>query len=209
MEAPQMGKLVILSGPSGAGKSTLVRRLLCECPLPLELSVSATTRAPRRGEQDGVDYHFLSHDEFRRRREADAFLECKEVFGRGDWYGTLRQTVVMGRRAGRWVLLEIDVQGALAVLESNPDAITIFIDPGDTQELERRLRARGTDSEASIQRRLEVARQERLLASRYQHFVVNQNLDQAVKELCGVLQQHAVTGGCMSDDAWRSTEVDR
>jgi len=192
MKAPQMGKLVILSGPSGAGKSTLVRRLLSECPLPLELSVSATTRAPRRGEQDGVDYHFLSHEEFRRRREADAFLECKEVFGRGDWYGTLRQTVAMGRGAGRWVLLEIDVQGALAVLESDPDAITIFIDPGDTQELERRLRARGTDSEESIQRRLEVARQERLLASRYQHFVVNQELDQAVKELCEILQRHAV-----------------
>jgi guanylate kinase len=192
MKAPQMGKLVILSGPSGAGKSTLVRRLLSECPLPLELSVSATTRAPRRGEQDGVDYHFLSHEEFRRRREADAFLECKEVFGRGDWYGTLRQTVAMGRGAGRWVLLEIDVQGALAVLESDPDAITIFIDPGDTQELERRLRARGTDSEESIQRRLEVARQERLLASRYQHFVVNQQLDQAVKELCEILQRHAV-----------------
>lgn len=192
MKAPQMGKLVILSGPSGAGKSTLVRRLLSECPLPLELSVSATTRAPRRGEQDGVDYHFLSQEEFRRRREGDAFLECKEVFGRGDWYGTLRRTVAMGRGAGRWVLLEIDVQGALAVLESDPDAITIFIDPGDTQELERRLRARGTDSEESIQRRLEVARQERLLASRYQHFVVNQNLDQAVKELCEILQRHAV-----------------
>lgn len=190
MKAPQLGKLVILSGPSGAGKSTLVRRLLAECPLPLQLSVSATTRAPRRGEQDGIDYHFLTHEEFRRRREADEFLECKEVFGRGDWYGTLRQTVTAGRGAGQWVLLEIDVQGALAVLESTPDAITIFVDPGDATELERRLRARGTESEESIQRRLEVARQERQQAFRYQHLVVNQHIDQAVRELCSILQQH-------------------
>lgn len=190
MKAPQLGKLVILSGPSGAGKSTLVRRLLVECPLPLRLSVSATTRVPRRGEQDGVDYHFLTHEEFRRRREANEFLECKEVFGRGDWYGTLRHTVTAGRGAGQWVLLEIDVQGALAVLESTPDAITIFLDPGDTTELERRLRARGTESEESIQRRLEVARQERQQAHHYQHFVVNQNIDQAVRELCFILQQH-------------------
>ena len=111
MNASNAGKLVILSGPSGAGKSTVVRELLATCPLPLELSVSATTRLPRAGERDGVDYHFLSREEFALRRERGEFLECKEVFGRGDWYGTLAAPVTAGLRAGKWVLLEIDVEG--------------------------------------------------------------------------------------------------
>ena len=90
------GKLVIISGPSGAGKSTVVRQLLAECLLPLVHSISATTRPPRPGERDGVDYFFISHEEFARRRASDDFLECKEVFGRGDWYGTLRSQVATG-----------------------------------------------------------------------------------------------------------------
>src|SRR5262245_19599776 len=89
-KATRTGGLTVISGPSGAGKSTVVRELLRQCQLPLVLSVSATTRAPRPGEQDGVHYHFLARDEFQRRREAGDFLEYKEVFGRGDWYGTLR-----------------------------------------------------------------------------------------------------------------------
>src|SRR5688572_14577866 len=96
----QSGRLVVISGPSGAGKSTVVRRLLAECPLPLVLSVSATTRKARPGEVDGVNYFFLSREEFSRRREAGEFLECKEVFGRGDWYGTLQSQVSAGLAAG-------------------------------------------------------------------------------------------------------------
>ena len=90
------GRLIIISGPSGAGKSTVVRRLQTECPLPLRTSISATTRKPRPGEQDGVDYFFLDHEEFEQRRQAGDFLECKEVFGRGHWYGTLNEQVATG-----------------------------------------------------------------------------------------------------------------
>ena len=124
------GRLVILSGPSGAGKSTVVRELLRTCGLPLMLSVSATTRPPRPGEVDGVDYHFITLDEFAQRRAADEFLECKEVFGRGHWYGTLRSAVDAGLEAGKWVILEIDVQGALNVLEQRPSTISVFVHPG-------------------------------------------------------------------------------
>lgn len=179
-------KLVIISGPSGAGKSTVVRELMARCPLPLVLSVSATTRGPRSGEQEGRDYQFLSKEEFARRREAGEFLECKEVYGRGDWYGTLHSTVASGLEAGKWVILEIDVEGAMMVLEQH-DAVTIFIHPGSPQELEHRLRQRGTETEESIQRRLEVARHEMTFMPRYQHEVINRTVDEAVDEICRVL----------------------
>lgn len=181
------GKVVIISGPSGAGKSTVLKQVLRECAAPLEMSVSATTRAPRRGEVDGVDYHFLTKEEFLRRRDRDEFLEWKEVFRRGDYYGTLRATVTAGLAAGKWIVLEIDVEGALMVLESYPDAITIFLHPVSPQELERRLRDRGTDSEESIQRRLEVARQEMTFIDRYRYDVVNATVDQAVHDICQIL----------------------
>jgi len=181
------GKLVIISGPSGAGKTTVVKRVLQECPLPLMLSVSATTRAPRPGERDGIDYHFLSQEEFARRRDQGDFLECKEVFGRGDWYGTLREPVTAGLAQGKWVVLEIDVEGALQVLESHPEAITIFIHPGSPAELERRLRARSTESEEALRRRLDVARRELTYRERYQHEVINETVDQSVHAICTIL----------------------
>ncbi len=186
-QAVKPGKLVIISGPSGAGKSTVLKRVLAECSQPLELSISATTRRPRPGETDGVDYHFLSQDDFARRRENDEFLEWKEVFKRGDYYGTLRNTVTAGLAAGKWVVLEIDVEGAMMVLESHPDAITIFLHPGSDEELERRLRYRATESEDSIQRRLEVARREMTCLEKYKYEVVNETVDQAVRDICQIL----------------------
>ena len=188
MDAESPGKLVIISGPSGAGKSTVVRRLLEVCELPLKLSVSATTRAPRPGEIDGQDYHFLTVAEFQRRREKGEFLESKEVFARGDYYGTLRSETASGLSRGKWVILEIDVEGALAVLEQEPTAVTIFLHPGSMAELERRLRSRGTDSEPSIQRRLEVARREMAALDRYRYEVVNDTVDRAVQEICEILR---------------------
>ena len=179
-------RLVIISGPSGAGKSTVLRELVARCELPLELSVSVTTRAPRDGEQDGRDYRFLSQEEFARRRDAGEFLECKEVYGRGDWYGTLRSTVASGLEAGKWVILEIDVEGAMMVLGQH-DAVTIFLHPGSPQELESRLRQRGTETEASIERRLEVARHEMTFMPRYQHEVINSTVDEAVDQICQIL----------------------
>lgn len=180
-------RLVIISGPSGVGKSTLVRKLLADCSLPLSLSVSATTRAPREGEQNGVDYHFLSHEEFARRREAGEFLEFAEVFGRGDWYGTLRETVATGLNRGDWVVLEIDVAGARMVLEQFPGAVSMFVSPGSLEELERRLRGRKTETEEAIQARLAVAAGEMQQADQYQHHIVNDNLQRAAEQMCGIL----------------------
>jgi guanylate kinase len=184
-EAP--GRLIVVSGPSGAGKTTLLKRMFAECRRPLIHSISATTRRPRPGEVDGVDYHFLSPEEFARRREAGQFLECCEVYGRGDWYGTLRSEVTPSLAAGKWVVLEIDVQGTMAVLEHYPDAITIFVLPESYAELERRLRDRGTESDAALARRLEVARRELVSASRYRYRVVNDDLDRATREMCDIL----------------------
>ena len=158
--------------------------MLAECSRPLELSVSATTRAPRAGERDGVDYYFLTDEEFKRRRRAGDFLECVEVFGRGYWYGTLQETVTTGLNQGKWVLLEIDVEGAMKVIHSYPAAITIFVHPGSLPELERRLRNRGTDSEDAIQRRLEVAQRELSFSSSYRFVVVNDKIERAVQEIC-------------------------
>jgi guanylate kinase len=193
------GKLVIISGPAGAGKSTVVRQLLANCPLPLEFSVSATTRSPRPGERDGVDYFFLTREEFARRRGAGEFLESKEVFGRGDWYGTLHSVVTAGLAAGKWVLLEIDVEGAMSVLAQCPDAITIFLHPGGLDELERRLRTRGTETEDSVRRRLEVARDELTFIHRYRHQVINNTVPEAVREICNILQSYGANGPCMKN----------
>lgn len=184
------GRLVIISGPSGAGKSTVVRQLLRQCPLPLMLSVSATTRPPRPAEQDGIDYHFLSEQEFRQRRDTDDFLEWKEVFGRGHLYGTLRSQTEAGLASGKWVVLEIDVEGALTVLQQHGDAITVFLHSGSMEELERRLRTRGTESEESVQRRLDVARREMACKDRYTYEVINDTVDRAVQEICDILMSH-------------------
>jgi guanylate kinase len=188
MADPGRGRLIIISGPSGVGKSTIVQGLIERCPLPLEVSVSATTRPPRSGEIDGVHYHFLSPEEFARRREAGEFLESANVFGQ-NWYGTLRQTVASGMKRGKWVILEIDVDGAEQVLAAFPDAASIFIHPGTQAELERRLRGRDTESESAVQRRLEVAQRELAFASKYRFVAVNDDLDQTIAAICRHLCQ--------------------
>ena len=187
-ETTQLGQLLIISGPSGAGKSTVLRILLDICPLPLDLSISATTRPPRPTEVDGVDYHFLTADEFDTKLSNGEFLEHKEVFGRGHYYGTLRETVTTGLNTGRYVILEIDVAGAMSGLDHIPNAITIFIHPGTQQELENRLRGRETDSEESIIRRLEVAKSEMGLMDRYQHIIVNEQPETAAETICQILK---------------------
>ena len=190
MNSSSAGRLIIISGPSGAGKSTVVSQLLEQCPLPLQISVSATTRAPRAGEIDGQDYYFLSPERFAELREAGDFLECKEVFGLGCWYGTLREPVATGVNAGKWVILEIDVEGALEVMESDLNPITLFIHPGDMEELERRLRARNTESDAQIAARLATATTEFQSITRYQYPIINDQVDRAVDEICSILLQY-------------------
>jgi guanylate kinase len=191
MSDTSSGRLVAISGPSGAGKTTLVRRVFQECPR-LVHSVSATTRPPRPGEVDGQDYHFLTREEFERKRQAGEFLECFEVYGHDFWYGTLESAVTPSLAAGKWVVLEIDVQGTMAVLKRYPHTITIFVRPRSMEQLERQLRNRGTESNEAIERRLEVARRELAFADRYQHQVLNDDIDRAVREICDILIQQGV-----------------
>lgn len=193
-------RLIIVSGPSGAGKSTVTRRLLAECELPLHLSVSATTRSVRPGEKDGTEYHFLSQQRFDELRRQNAFLECKEVFGRGHWYGTLRSELVDGLAEGNWIVLEIDVQGAIEVMEHpemNP--ISLFIHPGSMEELERRLRDRGTEAEDEIERRLETAASEMRFLHRYQYEIINGSVDAAVAQVCQILKDHQEKHTCLKN----------
>ena len=181
------GRLVIISGPSGAGKTSIVKRLLEKSSLPIQLSVSATTRPARPGEKDSIDYHFLTDEQFQRKREGNEFLECFEVFGRGYWYGTLRETVQEELDRGKWVLLEIDVNGMRQVKEQFPDVISIFVRPDSLMELERRLRDRKTENEETIQRRLEVAKTEWKSKDEYMFDVVNDQLEPTVDRICRLL----------------------
>ena len=183
------GQLVIISGPSGVGKTTVLRSLFEICPLPLQESVSATTRPMRPGETEGISYHYLTDEQFQRHRQHDDFLECTEVFGRGHWYGTLQEPVATGLAKGKWIILEIDVEGAAKVLKYYPDAISIFIHPGSLVELERRLRGRDTESESALARRLEVAGYELKQSEIYRHIVTNQSVDQTATDICKILQQ--------------------
>lgn len=179
--------VLVISGPSGSGKTTIVSRLIRECPVRLRKSVSATTRPARVGEVDGRDYHFLTPEQFEQRRRDGQFLECAEVHKSGYWYGTLISEVEQARNEGCWTLLEIDVEGAMEVMQRYPSAVTIFLST-PPEEYERRLRARGTESEEVIQRRLQTARQELTFADRYQYRVVNADLDEAVREICSILK---------------------
>jgi guanylate kinase len=180
-------QFVVLSGPSGSGKTTIVDRLLERSPVKLVKSVSATTRPPRRNEVDGRNYYFLSESEFARRRARGDFLECAEVHGTGNWYGTLRSEVERARRLGGWALLEIDVQGALQIIQKHPRSLSIFLRTSSEEEYEKRLRARGTDAEEIIQRRLANARNELKYAPQYRYLVVNDDLDEAVRQIVTII----------------------
>lgn len=185
-------RVVVLSGPSGSGKTTIVNRLIQESPVPLVKAVSATTRPPRKGENDGSDYHFLTHEEFLNRKEQGAFIETAEVFGAGYWYGTLASEVERAQTQNAWSFLEIDVEGALRVMQIFPDAITIFLKTPSPEVFEQRLRSRGTDSEATIQKRLKRAMIELDHAHQYRYQVINDNLDSAVLNIIELLQNEVV-----------------
>jgi guanylate kinase len=179
------GPLIIVSGPAGAGKSTLIRRVLAQSGLPLRLSVSATTRPRRQREREGVDYYFWTRERFLEELEAGAFLEHAEVVG--NLYGTLRREVDRYREQGTGVILDVDVQGARKMRALCPDHLSVFVMAPSLEEYERRLRARGTEDEASIARRLANARRELAEVDQYQHVVVNDDLDRAVAELSGLI----------------------
>ncbi len=174
------GLLLVISGPSGVGKTTITHRV--EEHFGAVFSVSMTTRPKTGDDVEGRDYYFVTPDEFRRRRDAGELLEWAEVFGH--CYGTPCAPVEKHLKEGKVVILEIDVQGAIQVRLNMPDVFAIFVDPPSEDELLRRLRARGREDEATIQRRFSKARQEIQLAHEsgvYDRFIVNDDLDKAVK----------------------------
>lgn len=190
--------LIVLSGPSGVGKDTLIQGLEEICP-GIERAVTYTTREPREGERPGVDYHFVSVDEFRRMIEAGEFLEYAQVHL--DFYGSPMSSVAQIREEGLDVLLKIDVQGGLTVKQKAQDAIMIFVGPPSIEELERRLRSRYTDSEEAIAKRLQDARSEIDRISMYDYLVINDEIETAVDRLrCIILAERArirKPGHCM------------
>jgi guanylate kinase len=178
--ATRIGHLFIISGPSGAGKGTLVRQIAHVLP-DLWVSVSATTRTPRPGERDGVDYYFLTPTEFEARVRAGEFLEHAVVHG--NRYGTLRRAVERRLGHGMDVILEIDPQGAFQVRKETDRSRLIFVKAPSTEDLEKRIRHRGAESDAQIRTRLETARRELELEGSYDHVVMNDDVTRAVGDL--------------------------
>ena len=176
----------MIAGPSGVGKGSVVDGLLARDPEGLALSVSVTTRAPRPNERDGVDYRFVSDEVFDQRIADDAFLEWAEVVGHRS--GTPRDEAEGALDAGRDVILEIDVQGARQVRDRVPGALLIFLAPPSLDELERRLRGRGTESEERIALRLATAEEELAQRSWFDHVVVNDRLQRAIDEVAAIIQ---------------------
>lgn len=180
-----MARLTVITGPSGVGKGTLVSQLMQRHP-QIWLSVSATTRAPRTGEEEGHSYFFLSRERFEQQVAEGGFLEWAEFAG--NLYGTPRAPVEAQLAAGRPVLLEIELEGARQVRQSFPAGFQLFIEPPSFEELERRIRGRGTDSEEAIARRLERARVELAAAAEFDAVLVNADLDSALTELEQLMQ---------------------
>lgn len=184
--ASRRGAIIVISGPSGSGKTTIVRRVLAEDPA-LVYSVSATTRPPRPGEVDGCDYRFLTRGEFERRLAADGFAEHAEVFG--NLYGTPAEPMREAIAKGRVFLLDVDVQGARQIRAKFPDAVFVIIMPPSEAVLAERLRGRRTETPEQFARRLEEARRELGCAGEYDRAIVNDRLDDAVRELKEVIRQ--------------------
>jgi guanylate kinase len=181
------GGLIVVSGPSGSGKTTIARTLLRDLP-SLRFSVSATTRPVRAGEREGVDYYFLSREEFQRRIDAGEFVEWEEVYG--NLYGTLRAEVDGGLAQGQHLLFDVDVKGALSIKRRYPDALLVFIRPPSRATLEARLRARSTEDEAALQRRLARTDMELELGEQFDHRVVNDALERAIADTKKIVDQY-------------------
>jgi guanylate kinase len=180
-----VARVFVITGPSGVGKGTLIRSLRERMP-ELGLSVSATTRAPRPGEEHGVDYHFLDDPDFERRVDAGEFVEHATYSGRR--YGTLRAELDRRLRAGEPVVLEIEVQGARQVRETMPEALQVFIAPPSREALRARLVGRGTDDAEQVDARLATAREELQAQGEFAHVVVNDRLEDAVDELTAIVR---------------------
>jgi guanylate kinase len=181
---PAVARVFVITGPSGVGKGTLIRGLM-ERLGQLGLSVSATTRAPRPGERDGADYHFLTREEFDRRVAEGDFVEHADYAGRS--YGTLRSELETRVRAGTPVVLEIEVQGARQVRAAMPEAVQVFIAPPSLEALRTRLIGRGTDDAEEVERRLQVAEEELAAQPEFGYVVVNDRLEEALDQLTAIV----------------------
>ena len=184
MESNNRGLLIVISGPSGAGKGTICKALL-EKNDDLYISVSATTRNPREGEIDGINYYFINRSEFMQRIESDDFLEYAEVYG--NYYGTPKSEVEAMLLSGKNVILEIDIQGALKVKENSKEGIFVFILPPSMEELKQRIIKRGSETTESLMTRFKSAYQEINYISKYNYAVVNDEVDEAVKKIEAIL----------------------
>ncbi len=184
MNRSYKGKLFVLSGPSGAGKGSL-RKKVFETVEDIRFSISCTTRPPRQGEKDGVDYRFISEEAFLTLLEEDRFLEYAKVHGH--YYGTLRDDVERTLSSGIDMVLDIDVQGAFQVREKMPESILVFVSPPSLEELERRLRERGTESGENLRIRLRNARLEMLKSGDYDYVIVNDDAERASNELKSII----------------------
>jgi len=180
------GRLFVITAPSGAGKTSLIDALMRADP-SLKLSISYTTRAPRPGEKDGADYHFVGDDAFLAMRSRGEFLESAEVHG--NRYGTSKGVITAALAKGEDLILEIDWQGAQQVRAIYPECVGIFILPPSIEELERRMRARGQDSDAVIRRRLDNAREELEHAGEFEYRIINKDFDTARRELAEIIQK--------------------
>ena len=188
MHCRLMAKLFIFSAPSGSGKSTIVNWLMKEHPeLNLYFSISCTSRAPRGTEQNGVEYFFLSPEEFRQRIDNDEFLEYEEVY-ENRFYGTLKAQVERQLEAGQNVVFDVDVKGGVNIKQHYGDrAISLFIQPPSVEELRRRLEGRGTDTQEAIENRLAKAEYEMTFAPQFDHVVVNDDLEKAEAEALALI----------------------
>lgn len=183
----EKGKLIIISAPSGCGKSTIIGDIMDRGELDLEFSVSATNRKPREGEIDGVNYHFLSDQEFKDLIAENAFVEYEQVYP-GRFYGTLRSEIQNRVAQGHNVILDIDVKGGVNVKKQfGDDAMSIFIAPPSIDELRKRLKGRGSDSNEEIEQRVGRAEYELGFQTDYDHVVVNDNLDEAIAQIEGLM----------------------
>lgn len=185
MKNTDKGRLYVISAPSGTGKGTIIAKML-ELRPELRLSVSAATRQPREGEMDGVNYFFVTREFFEDMIVRGEFLEYAEYVG--EYYGTPKKTIHEAIQNGKDILLEIEVQGAKQVMEIQPDAVTIFIVPPSLEELERRLRGRGTDSEEKLIKRLARAELELEERHAYNHVVVNDDVTRAAEEIIAIIE---------------------
>lgn len=180
------GRLYMISGPSGVGKGTVCKKLF-ECRSDIFFSVSATTRKPRKEDAEGVTYYFKTKEEFETLIAENAFLEWAEYSG--NYYGTLREPVMENLKNGKNVILEIDVKGALNVKKNFEDGIYIFIAPPDKSALLQRLKARGSEGEEEIKRRLSAAEEELKLQKEYDYIIINDSVENAAQKICEIMDK--------------------